>query len=43
MSVRFPVEAFTAFQADLRELSAGKLHAEIIESGEMLVPVENPV
>jgi uncharacterized YigZ family protein len=39
MSLRFPVEALDGFQSELRELSAGKLQAEIIETTEMLVPV----
>jgi uncharacterized YigZ family protein len=39
LTLRFPVEALEGFQRDLRELSAGQLQAEIIESGEMLVPV----
>jgi hypothetical protein len=41
MTLRFPLETFLAFQAALRELSAGSLQAEIIESSEMLVPVAN--
>jgi uncharacterized YigZ family protein len=39
MTLRFPLENFQAFQADLQELSSGSLQAEIIESSEMLVPV----
>jgi uncharacterized YigZ family protein len=39
MTVRLPVDAFEAFQNDLRELSAGKLQAEIIETKEMIVPI----
>jgi len=39
MTLRFPVESFPAFQADLQELSSGSLQAEVIESLEMLVPV----
>jgi uncharacterized YigZ family protein len=39
MTVHLPVDAFDAFQNDLRELSAGKLQAEIIETKEMIVPV----
>jgi len=39
MTLRFPVENFTAFQAALQELSAGSLQAEVIETYEMLVPV----
>lgn len=40
MTLRFPVDAFELFQADLRELSAGKIQAEIIETKEMIVPAE---
>ncbi len=39
MTVRLPVDSFDAFQSDLRELSAGKVQAEIIETKEMIVPV----
>ncbi len=39
MTLRFPVENFTTFQAALQELSAGSLQAEVIETYEMLVPV----
>jgi uncharacterized YigZ family protein len=39
LTVRFPVERMAHFQAALRELSNGALQAEIIETGEMLVPV----
>jgi uncharacterized YigZ family protein len=39
MTVRLPVDSFEAFQNDLRELSAGKLQAEIMETKEMIVPV----
>jgi hypothetical protein len=38
MTLRFPVDSFDGFQNDLRELSAGKLEAEIIETMEMIVP-----
>jgi hypothetical protein len=34
----FPIENFDAFQADMRELSAGKIQAEVIESKEEIVP-----
>jgi uncharacterized YigZ family protein len=37
MTLQFPVEAFERFQSELRELSAGKLQAEVIESGEKIV------
>lgn len=39
LTLRFPVEALEGFQRDLREISAGQLQAEIIESGQMLVPL----
>ena len=39
MTVRLPVDSFELFQNDLRELSAGKLQAEVIETKEMIVPV----
>lgn len=39
MTARFPVDSFDLFQNDLRELSAGKLQAEIIETKEMVVPL----
>jgi uncharacterized YigZ family protein len=39
VTARFPVERLPVFQAALRELSNGALQAEIIETGEMLVPV----
>lgn len=39
MTLRFPVENADQFQADLSELSAGTLHAETIETTEMLLPV----
>lgn len=39
MTLQFPVESFDGFQNELRELSAGKLQAEIIESGEKIVRV----
>ncbi|MCX6059347.1 MAG: YigZ family protein [Chloroflexi bacterium] len=38
MTVRMPVEVFEIFQNDLRELSAGKIQAEVIESKEMVIP-----
>ncbi len=38
MTIRVPVDSFEAFQNDLRELSAGKVQAEIIETKEMIVP-----
>ena len=39
MTVRVPVDLFEAFQNDLRELSAGKVQAEIIETKKMIVHV----
>lgn len=39
MTLQFPVESFAGFQNELRELSAGQLRAEVIESKETVVPV----
>ncbi|MEN9564082.1 MAG: hypothetical protein RIR73_2326 [Chloroflexota bacterium] len=39
LTIHLPVEAFDAFQNDLRELTAGKLQAEIIETSDMVVPI----
>lgn len=39
MTLQFPVEMFETFQNELRELSAGRLKAEIIESTEKVVAV----
>lgn len=39
LTARFPVEYFQDFQAALLELSSGTLHAEIIETGLILVPL----
>ena len=39
MTLRFPVENTDQFQADLSELSAGKLQIETIETTEVLLPV----
>lgn len=39
LTLRFPVDVFDAFQNDLRELSAGKVQAEVIETKETVVPV----
>lgn len=39
LTLRFPVDSFNAFQNDLQEFSAGKLRAEIIETSEMVVPI----
>ncbi|MFZ5879224.1 MAG: YigZ family protein [Chloroflexota bacterium] len=38
LTLQFPVDSFDAFQSDLRELSAGKLQADVIETKEMIVP-----
>jgi uncharacterized YigZ family protein len=38
LTLLFPIENFDAFQADMRELSAGKIQAEVIESKEEIVP-----
>lgn len=40
LTLQFPADLFEAFQADLRELSAGKLQAEIIETQEVVFPVQ---
>ncbi|HEX5840371.1 MAG TPA: YigZ family protein [Anaerolineales bacterium] len=40
MTLQFPVDSFATFQNDLRELSSGKLSAEIIESTENIVAIE---
>jgi uncharacterized YigZ family protein len=37
MTLQFPVDSYETFQADLRELSAGKFKAEVIESNETIV------
>lgn len=39
MTLQFPVDAFDTFQNELRDTSAGKLKAEVIESKETIVPV----
>ena len=39
VTLQFPVENFEAFQSDLRELSAGKIQAEVIETKEEIVKV----
>ena len=38
MTLQFPVDSFEGFANELREMSAGKLNAEVIESKEMVVP-----
>jgi uncharacterized YigZ family protein len=40
VTLQFPVEEFNTFQNALRELSAGTLKAEVIESRETIVPVD---
>lgn len=40
LTLRFSVDEFDSFQADMRELSAGKIQAEVIETTEMIVPAE---
>jgi uncharacterized YigZ family protein len=37
MTVQFPVDSFDSFQNELREISAGKLSAELIETRETVV------
>ena len=39
MTLQFPVASFETFQGELRELSAGRLKAEVIESKETIVAV----
>jgi uncharacterized YigZ family protein len=39
MTLQFPVDSFESFQLELRELSAGKLQAEVIESKEAVMPI----
>lgn len=39
LTLQFPVKDYEAFQADLRELSAGKIQAEVIETKEEVVRV----
>ncbi len=40
LTLQFPVESFDNFQNELRELSSGKVAAEIIESTEHIVAIE---
>lgn len=40
MTLRFSLDDYPLFQAGLLELSSGRLQAESIETGEMLVPVQ---
>jgi len=39
MMLQFPIDSFETFQNKLREMSAGKLKAEVIESNETVVPL----
>jgi uncharacterized YigZ family protein len=39
LTIQIPVNEFDAFQLGLRELSAGKLQAEVIESKETIMPI----
>jgi uncharacterized YigZ family protein len=41
MTLEFPILSFEAFEIELRELSAGRLKAEVIESKETVVPLLN--
>jgi len=40
LTLQFPVENLEAFQSDLRELSAGTIRAEVIETREEIVKVD---
>jgi putative IMPACT (imprinted ancient) family translation regulator len=39
LTIQLPVSEYVGFQLALRELSAGKLQAEVIETKETIVPV----
>ena len=39
ITLQFPVENFEIFQKDMREISAGKIQAEVIETKEEIVKV----
>ncbi|HSL28879.1 MAG TPA: YigZ family protein [Anaerolineales bacterium] len=39
MTLQFPVDSFMAFQSGLREISGGRLQAEVMESKENVVPL----
>ena len=41
MTLQLPIESFEGLQGELRELSAGKLKAEVIESAEKIVAVDS--
>lgn len=40
MTLQFPIDSFETFQGELREMSAGRLQAEVIESKETVVPLK---
>jgi len=40
LTLQFPVSEFEAFQLGMRELSAGKLQAEVIETKETIAPIQ---
>jgi uncharacterized YigZ family protein len=39
LTLQFPVENYEAFQSDMREISAGKIQAEVIETKEEIMKV----
>ena len=39
LTIQFPVDNFEAFQKDMREISAGRIQAEVIETKEEIVKV----
>jgi putative IMPACT (imprinted ancient) family translation regulator len=39
VTLQFPVESFEAFQEVMREISAGKIQAEVIETKEEIVKI----
>jgi uncharacterized YigZ family protein len=39
MTLQFPVQSFETFQSELRELSAGKIEAAVIESADRIVAI----
>ena len=41
MTLQFPIDSFEAFQNELREVSAGTLKAEVIESKETILPLDS--
>ena len=40
ITLQFPIDDFVIFQSELREMSAGRLKAEVIESKETVVPLK---